>query len=154
MRFVSKIRNSLKSKHSEKLSSEHEDHDTVATSDESFGGSSLSQVDQAEDILLDKALQLCEQGRALDSEADLAGALECFQEALVILDKLDVQSTNVTKCETYERLGYITYKKEEYAKSRAYFDKAQEMRKEYPHADESKREEIEYLMEMVEMMMD
>lgn len=152
MTLVNKIRKSfIKSKRNEKSSSKAlEDQDTVATFEESSAGCSVS-FEQGDSI--DQALQLCERGRVLDSEADLEGAHGCLLEAVNLLEKMDSQTVNVTRCETYESIAYIQYKREEYAEAKGYYEKAKELRKTCPFADESKREEVEYLMEMVEMML-
>jgi len=135
----------------------HEDHDTIATADDQSCNASFDNCSMAlgpKGDTLDQALQLCQRGQVLDSEADLEGATESYREAVELLEKSQSGPlTTATLCDTYERVAYVLYKVEDYAQAKANFDKAKVLRQFHPMKDESKREEIEYLMEMVDMML-
>ena len=105
-------------------------------------------------VHLDTADRYRLMGAVMDDAGDFEKAREYFETAISILRDLNTSEARLTQGEICEVLGNMLYKKEEYNLAIEKFSEALGILKGADGADPAKVEEIEYLLEVSQMMAD
>lgn len=93
-------------------------------------------------------------GAVMDDAGDFEKARGYFEEAVAILGQVGTNEAKLSQGEICEILGNILYKKENYKGANKKFSEAKEIIQGTPGANQSKLDEIEYLIEVSSMLMD